>query len=152
MENYRNHELLALAKLAPVCMGCGNPNKGDVVAAHRNEGKALGSKNPDYMMAFLGSLCCHAPLDQGSTWTREERRAFWMAAFWRTQEWLWRSGHVAAHATPQPQPIPKPKRVRAMPKGRKIASGPKLQGRAFTKSATHKRTVGGAVIIRKPKA
>lgn len=128
---YRNHELIGLARLAPCCMGCGNPNSGDVVAAHRNEGKSLGEKNPDYMVAFLGNVCCHAPLDQGSQWTRDERRAFWMVAFWRTQEWLWSSGHVAAHLTPQPQPKPKPPI--------KIRSGRKIASRGFDKSDTPRK-------------
>lgn len=92
----------------------------------------MGSKNPDYMWAALCSKC-HAFLDQGTALTRDDRRAMWMRAFWATQEWLWTSGHVAAHLTPQPQPIaPPPIKV-------KIRSGRKLQGRGFDKPATPRK-------------
>lgn len=133
MTPFRDRVLLDIAKKAPHCFGCGKRNEGDVVAAHRNEGKGTGSKNPDYMVAFLGTLCCHAPLDQGKDMSREDRRAFWDRAFWATQDWLWTSGHLVAFADPQPlRPQPeKPKR--------QIKKGRKMQSRPFPKSETPRK-------------
>jgi hypothetical protein len=135
---YRNADLLSLSRIIPSCMDCGAHNHGQVVAAHRNEGKALGSKNPDYMWAALCDVC-HVRLDQGAALTRDDRRAMWMAAYWKTQEWLWTSGHVAAHLTPQPQPIPKPPIKVKIRSGRKLTSGAKIQSRGFEKSDTPRK-------------
>lgn len=131
---YRNATLLGLARLAPSCMDCGAHNHGQVVAAHRNEGKSLGSKNPDYMWAALCDKC-HALLDQGAALTRDDRRAMWNAAYWRTQEWLWSSGHVAAHLTPQPQPVPPPPIKIKIRSGRKMTGSAKIPSRKFDKPA-----------------
>lgn len=143
---YENHQLLALARFAPHCMGCGKANEGDVVAAHRNEGKGAGLKNPDFMWAALCTLKCHYELDQGNKMTREEKRAFWNAAYWRTQMWLWTSGLLTiaekvASVLPTPRPKPKAKiakRKAAWPT-RKLESasqwpeGRKLPSRPFPK-------------------
>lgn len=132
--NYQNRALLDLAKLAPRCMGCGKWNEGDVVAAHANhieKGTAL--KAPDYAWAALCTLKCHADLDQGSRMTREERRDFWTLAYWKTQDWLWTTGHLVVSVVPQPAPPPSPKPKRPMPKGRK------LQSRGFEKSDTPRK-------------
>lgn len=131
---YENPQLLALAQFAPHCMGCGKHNEGDVVPAHRNEGKGAGLKNPDFMWAALCTLKCHYELDQGSKWTREERRAFWMAAYWRTQAWLWTSGLLTiavtvAAALPPPRPNPT----------RKIHGGRSIPSRPFAKSDTPRK-------------
>lgn len=142
--NYRNHVLLGLARLSPQCFGCGKRNEGEVVAAHANEGKAMGMKNPDYQVAFLGTLCCHARLDQGNDMTREDKRAFWMRAFWATQEWLWSTGYVAAHVQPVAQPIPKPR-----PKA-KISSGQKIASRPFAKPNTPRKIPSRPFPKRKP--
>lgn len=130
---YRNHTLTSLARLSPKCFGCGAHNDGSVVAAHANEGKGMGCKNPDFMVAFLGNNCCHMPLDQGKDMSRDDRRTFWMRAFWATQEWLWTSGHVAAHLTPQPQPVPPPPIKVKIRSGRKLTGGAKIASRAFEK-------------------
>lgn len=134
---FRDHVILGLAAKAPHCFGCGKSNDGDVVAAHRNEGKAMGSKNPDFMVAFLGNLCCHAPLDQGKDMSREDRRAFWDRAYWATMEWLWTSGHVMAFAEPQPLRDPPP-RIK-----RKVSKGRPMQSRPFDKSGTPRKIEGG---------
>lgn len=127
---YRNADLLSLARLSPHCMDCGAHNHGQVVAAHANwaaMGKSMGMKAHDFAAAFLCDKC-HVFLDCGAALTREDRLAMWTAAYWKTQEWLWTSGHVAAHLTPQPQPVPPP------PIKIKIRSGRKLAGRGFEKS------------------
>ncbi len=147
---YENPQLLSLAQFAPHCMACGKVNEGDVVPAHRNEGKSMGSKNPDFMWAALCSLKCHYELDQGNKWSRDEKRAFWMAAYWRTQMWLWTSGLLTiavsvASTLPPPRSRPKkpiakrktawpsrklesagaiPARKDPWPKGRKLQSRP----------------------------
>lgn len=130
---YQNPALLSLARFAPHCMGCGKYNEGDVVAAHRNEGKGLALKNPDFMWAALCNLKCHYELDQGGKMTRDEKRAFWMAAYWRTQAWLWSSGHLMACAIPVPPPT-----VAAKP-SRKIAKGRPIQSRGFETSDTPRK-------------
>ncbi len=126
---FRSLELLRLARLAPTCMhpDCRMANDGSVVAAHRNEDKAMGSKNSDAQVAFL-CWRCHALLDQGAAMTKEDRRAFWMRAFWASLDWLWESGHiqVAPNAVEPPharsgtatRPIKK-----KVPKGRPIQNG-----------------------------
>ena len=123
---FRCPELLALAKQAPCCMACSKRNENDVVAAHANESKAMGMKNPDYQWAAL-CFRCHAELDQGKDMSREDRRAFWLRAYWRTQEWLWTCGLIVVSHTPQP-PAPPPPRPKA-----KIPKGPKLKGPGFRK-------------------
>lgn len=52
------------------CVFCGAPAQ----AAHRNEGKSMGMKTDDSLVA---ALCPteHAEIDQGKTMTRDERRA-----------------------------------------------------------------------------
>lgn len=74
-------KLLKAAKDAP-CMACGIED-GTIVAAHRNEGKGMGYKCPDYQVAYLCSEC-HYELDNGKDMSRDERRAFWNAAYVKT--------------------------------------------------------------------
>ena len=69
--------------------------------------------------------------------SREDRRAFWMRAYWATQEWLWTSGYVMAFAEPQPlrePPPPKPKR--------KISKGKPIASRGFEKPDTPRKIAG----------
>ena len=81
--NYRNPKLLKLADGAP-CMMCAIQD-GTVVAAHRNQGKGMGIKVSD---ALVASLCfkCHSYLDQGKEMSREERRDFWNQAYINTMQ------------------------------------------------------------------
>jgi hypothetical protein len=91
MPNYRNKKLLELCRELP-CQVCGR-NNGTVVAAHRNEGKGIGLKVSD---ALVASLCfeCHSEMDNGKTLTKEERRDMWNRAYINTiqqfieREWL----------------------------------------------------------------
>jgi len=88
---YRNKKLLELCRELP-CQCCGRQD-GTVVAAHRNEGKGMGSKVSD---ALVCSLCfvCHHELDNGKTLTKDERRDMWNRAYIGTmkefieREWL----------------------------------------------------------------
>jgi hypothetical protein len=94
---YRNPALLRLARLAPHCMGCLKRNTGDVVSAHSNQyrdGHARSIKAADYRIAFLCTHPCHHELDQGSKWTREQRREFFEEAHRATIGWLFESGHL----------------------------------------------------------
>ena len=93
----RSKSLREAYRLIP-CQGC-NAQDGTVVCAHANEswaGKGMGIKASDDRAA---SLCftCHARLDQGSDMTRDERRAFWMAAHLKTIPLLVAGGHWPKH-------------------------------------------------------
>lgn len=97
---YRSDDHKALAKQAPHCMDCGVHNDGSVVAAHANHiDKGMGLKAPDWAWAALCGKC-HALLDQGATLDREDRRAMWLRAFYKTQTWLWTSGLICIAAEP----------------------------------------------------
>jgi hypothetical protein len=53
-----------------------------VVPAHRNEGKGAGLKVAD-KLTIPACFWCHAEYDQGSRFTREEKRGFFNAAYRR---------------------------------------------------------------------
>jgi hypothetical protein len=88
---YRNKRMLELCRELP-CQCCGR-NNGTIVAAHRNEGKGMGLKVSD---ALVASLCfeCHSEMDNGKTLTKDERRDMWNRAYINTmkefieREWL----------------------------------------------------------------
>jgi hypothetical protein len=87
--NYRNRALLDLAHRMP-CMACGRDN-GTTEPAHANWlefGKGKGIKAHD---CFFAALCheCHAELDQGSSMTKEQKKAFWLSAYCKTNKYLW---------------------------------------------------------------
>lgn len=100
-EYVRSKKLREAYRLIP-CQAC-NADDGTVVCAHANEGgygKGMGIKASDL---FAASLCfrCHGRLDQGSDMTRDERRAFWLAAHIKTIAALVAAGHW-----PKDIPIP----------------------------------------------
>lgn len=104
-EYVRSKALREAYRLIP-CQACG-ADDGTVVCAHANEswaGKGMGIKACDSRAA---SLCysCHVRLDQGSDMTREQRRAFWLAAHIKTIAALVTGGHWPKHI-PSPQPVP----------------------------------------------
>jgi len=78
---YRNKKLLEACRDLP-CMNCG-ANDGTVCAAHRNQGKGMGLKNSD---ALVAALChkCHFELDNGKDLSKEDRRYMWDQAYIRT--------------------------------------------------------------------
>lgn len=88
---FRSPKLLrAIGELA--CAHCGTDN-GTVVAAHRNEGKGMGIKVSD---ALVAPLCysCHVELDQGRSMTRDERRDMWDRAYIKTMAGLIEAGKL----------------------------------------------------------
>lgn len=126
MSNYRNPYLLRLAAKAPHCFSCQRANVGQVVAAHSNhhaDGKGMGLKASDAMVAFLCDDC-HSSIDQGSA-SRELKRAAWVEAYMATMRWLVESGHFIVSPVPTPPPV-----IEARPK-RKIAKSKPIQSRGF---------------------
>lgn len=73
------------------CMRCFI--EGQSQAAHRNEGKGMGTKTDDSLTA---ALCqpCHAEIDQGAGMTRQERREALDVAILMTLRALARRGLV----------------------------------------------------------
>jgi hypothetical protein len=109
---FRSPALLATARYAPCCFGCGGPNRGDVVAAHSNQlrdAKGRGIKAHDYRVAHL-CFTCHAELDQGRKMSREERVAFWEEAHRKTVGWLFETGRLQVVAAAGQTPIYAPRR------------------------------------------
>lgn len=67
---YRSPEWLAAVRKLDYCVRCGRYG---VQAAHMNEGKCMGMKQHDCLTA---ALCpeCHAEIDNGRRYTKDERR------------------------------------------------------------------------------
>lgn len=100
----RSKALREAYRLIP-CQAC-DAQDGTVVCAHANEswaGKGMSIKACDTRGA---SLCfrCHSRLDQGSDMTRDERRAFWLAAHIKTIPALVAAGHWPK-GIPTPNPL-----------------------------------------------
>lgn len=73
------------------CQWCGLA--GETQAAHRNQGKGMGMKTSD---ALVAALCaeCHRQLDQGKLLERQERREMWDAAYIKTVQALIETGRL----------------------------------------------------------
>ena len=82
---HRNKKLLIKLRYLP-CR-CGGAVDGTICAAHRNQGKVMGLKNSD---ALVASLCfnCHTELDNGPKLSKQERRDLWNEAYVRTMQYL----------------------------------------------------------------
>lgn len=82
---YRNKKLLETLRELP-CMNCGQID-GTVCAAHRNQGKGMGMKVSD---ALVAAMChrCHTELDNGNSYSRDERRDCWNQAYIKTMQYL----------------------------------------------------------------
>ena len=80
----------AVAEL-PACVRC-DRQRGNQ-AAHRNEGKGMGTKVDDCLTA---AICpdCHTEIDQGKDMSREERRREIDRAILKTLVLLFRAGKV----------------------------------------------------------
>ena len=92
---YRNKKLLEIVRKSP-CQNCGSQN-GTVVAAHSNQardGKGMGIKAHDYRIAAL-CHACHAELDQGIKFSRQERLELWEDAHRRTIGWLFENDYLS---------------------------------------------------------
>ena len=87
---FRSERWLQAVRSLENCVVCGAYG---VQAAHRNFGKAAGSKTSDCLTA---ALCpsCHSEIDQGKNMTRDERRAALDAAIVETLEQLVKRGKV----------------------------------------------------------
>jgi hypothetical protein len=70
-KTFRSEKWLAAVRALEFCVLCG---KHGVVAAHRNEGKAMQAKVDDCLTAALCTPC-HEAIDSGKGLEREERRA-----------------------------------------------------------------------------
>jgi hypothetical protein len=70
-ETHRGSDWLDAVRSLPNCVLCGASG---VEPAHRNESKGMGSKTHH---CWTAALCrdCHRGIDQGRTFTRDERRA-----------------------------------------------------------------------------
>lgn len=75
--------LAAVASLES-CVLCGVYG---VQVAHRNEGRGMGQKSPDWNTAAL-CPACHVEIDNGKTMPRDERRALMDRAIVRTHQQL----------------------------------------------------------------
>ena len=88
---YRNPKLIKLLRELP-CQCCGRLSE-SVCAAHRNEGKGMGMKVSDALVAALCHIC-HTELDNGKTLSREDRRAMWNRAYIGTMQYLLEHGMI----------------------------------------------------------
>jgi hypothetical protein len=86
---FRSPKLLKAVRECP-CAHCGAED-GSVVAAHRNEGKGMGMKVSD---ALIAPLCyvCHTRLDQSQHLSREERREMWNQAYIKGIQYMIENG------------------------------------------------------------
>ena len=64
-----------------------------VQASHRNQGRGLGQKSADHLIAAI-CMAEHAEIDNGKNMTQAERRAAWNAAYVDTIDRLIRSGKL----------------------------------------------------------
>jgi hypothetical protein len=87
---YRNKNLLVAIRDCP-CANCGSTY--GVVAAHRNEGKGMGLKVSDALVAPL-CFTCHSELDQGKDLSREERRDMWNRAYIKGIQYMIENGII----------------------------------------------------------
>lgn len=89
---YRSDKWLAAVRSLDECVRCG---RFGVQAAHRNQGKGLGSKVDDTLCA---ALCpdCHHEIDNGKQMTMDERRREMDACILETIKRLARAGKIGA--------------------------------------------------------
>lgn len=90
MKERREYPKLRAAARDESCIACGCQD-GTVVLAHRNEGKGMGLKAPDF---WALDLChrCHFQYDVGKGMCREEKRAWFNAVYPRQVERWVRKG------------------------------------------------------------
>lgn len=88
-------KLLDAARRHP-CAHC-NRQDGTTVAAHCNElalGRGFAHKTPDYMVAYLCSVCHDAVDGRAGGLSIEEKRGMWNRAYVVTVSWWFRAGLV----------------------------------------------------------
>lgn len=89
--NFRSRRLLDLAhrvhecqlQLPGVCEGYSAHGCEPVHSNQQRHGKGFGCKAEDFYHV-AGCHSCHAELDQGKRFTKEEKRDFWQAGWERT--------------------------------------------------------------------
>jgi len=86
---FRSKRLLEAIRECP-CANCGAEDS-TIVAAHRNQGKGMGIKTSDALVAGL-CFTCHQDLDSGKNMNREERREFWNQAYIKTMQYMIENG------------------------------------------------------------
>jgi hypothetical protein len=78
------------------CAHC-NRQDGTIVAAHCNElalGRGFAHKTPDYLVAYLCSVCHDYADGRRGGLLLAEKRALWNRAYVVTMSWLWRDGLI----------------------------------------------------------
>ena len=88
-------KLLDAARNYP-CAHC-NRQDGTIVAAHCNElalGRGFAHKTPDFLVAYLCSVCHDAVDGRAGGLTREQKHVMWNRAYVQTLAWLFRDGVV----------------------------------------------------------
>lgn len=91
----RLQHLLDAARLYP-CSHC-HRNDGTIVAAHCNElalGRGFAHKTPDYLVAYLCSVCHDVVDGRSGGLELEQKRTMWNRAYVVTTSWWWRDGLV----------------------------------------------------------
>lgn len=91
----RLQKLLDFARQYP-CAHC-NRMDGTIVAAHCNElalGRGFAHKTPDFMVAYLCSVCHDVVDGRAGGLPRDEKHAMWNRAYVQTMAWLWRDGII----------------------------------------------------------
>lgn len=105
MSNFRDRKLLDLAhrvnecqlRLPEVCTGYSPHGCEPAHSNSQRHGKGMSIKADD---CFHVAAChaCHAELDQGRRFTREEKAEFWQAGYDRTMALYWRNGWLKVAA------------------------------------------------------
>lgn len=102
--SYRNRALLDLAHRIHECTlsmpGCIGYSVEGCEPCHANWaefGKGGAQKADDCYFA-AGCRHCHQELDQGKTYTKDEKRDFWMAGYIRTQYVIYQNGWLKVAA------------------------------------------------------
>ncbi len=91
----KGQKLLDAARHYP-CAHC-HRNDGTIVAAHCNElalGRGFAHKTPDYLVAYLCSVCHDVVDGRAGGLTLEEKRTMWNRAYVVTMSWLFRDKRV----------------------------------------------------------
>lgn len=101
MSNYRNRALLDLAHHVNECQlqisgTCTGYTVEGSEPAHSNQSKhgKGGQIKAHDNFHVAGCHACHAELDQGRRFTREEKAEFWQAGHDRTMLLYWRNGWI----------------------------------------------------------
>ena len=96
---YRSKKLRNLARDCPICMCCGKPNDGTIVAAHytglrqQEFGKGMGQKCTDTATAYLCHEC-HTKFDTYRYEDNIDSSELFLLAIVRTHDYLFLTGVI----------------------------------------------------------